>query len=64
MVRGVSPEVHRHLHHLERVQLQVVLTTPEDQLFHLLSVSGLITVLDQTDDGGVVKLQEFDRGVP
>ena len=38
----------------------MVLTAPLDQLFHLLSVSRLFTILDQTNDGGVIcKLQEF-----
>ncbi len=62
--RGVSPEVHDHLHSFERVELQVVKTAPDSQLLNLLSVSRLITVLDETDDCGVVrKLKELDRGV-
>ncbi len=62
--RGVSPEVHDHLHRFERVQLQVVKTAPDSQLLNLLSVSRLVTVLDEADQCGVVcKLQELDRGV-
>ncbi len=61
---GVSPEVHDHLHSFERVELQVVKTAPDGQLLNLLSVSRLVTVLDETDQCGVVcKLQELDRGV-
>ncbi len=63
-VGGVSPEVHDHLHSFERVELQVVKTAPDGQLLNLLSVSRLVTVLDETDQCGVVcKLQELDRGV-
>ncbi len=36
--RGVSPEVHDHLHCFERVKLQVVKTAPDSQLLNLLSV--------------------------
>ncbi len=62
--RGVSPEVHDHLHSFERVKLQVLKTAPDSQLLNLLSVSRLVTVLDKTDQCGVVcKLQELDRGV-
>ncbi len=62
--RGVSPEVHDHLHCFECVKLQVVKTAPDSQLLNLLSVSRLVTVLDEADQFGVVcKLQEFDRGV-
>ncbi len=62
--RGVSPEVHDHLHCFERVELQVVKTAPDSQLLNLLSVSRLITVLDEVDQCGVIcKLQELDRGV-
>ncbi len=61
---GVSPEVHDHLHCFERVKLQVVKTAPDSQLLNLLSVSRLVTILDEADQCGVVcKLQEFDRGV-
>ena len=61
-VEGAAPEVHCHLHSSECVQLQIALTTPEGQLFHLPSVSRLVTVLDEADDSSVVcKLQEFDR---
>ncbi len=63
--RGVSPEVHDHLHSFdERVKLQVVKTAPDSQLLNLLSVSRLVTVLNEADDCCVVcKLQELDRGV-
>ncbi len=62
--RGVSPEVHDHLHCFERVKLQVVKTAPDSQLLNLLSVSRLITALNEADKCGVVcKLQELDRGV-
>ncbi len=43
--RGVSPEVHGHLHSFERVKLQVVKTAPDRQLLNLLSVSRLVSVL-------------------
>ncbi len=60
----VSPEVHDHLHSFERVKLQVVKTAPDSQLLNLLSVSRLVTVLDEADDCGVIcKLQELDRVV-
>ncbi len=59
-----SPEVHDHLHSFERVKLQVVKTAPDSQLLNLLSVSRLITVLNEADQCGVVcTLQELDRGV-
>ncbi len=62
--RGVSPEVHDHLHCFERVKLQVVKTAPDSQLLNLLSVGRLVTVLNEADQCGVVsKLQELDRGV-
>ncbi len=41
--RGVSPEVHDHLHCFERLKLQVVKTAPDSQLLNLLS--RLVTVL-------------------
>ncbi len=48
----------------ERGELRVVVTAPESQLLNLSSVSRLVSVLDETDDCGVIcKLQEFDRGV-
>ncbi len=47
--RGVSPEVHDHLHCFERVKLQVVKTAPDSQLLILLSVSRLVTILDEAD---------------
>ncbi len=46
MVRGVSPEVHDHLHCFERVELQVVKTAPGNHLLNLLSVCRLVTVQD------------------
>ncbi len=52
--RGVSPEVHDHLHGFEIVELQVVKTAPDSQLFNLLSVSRLVTVLDEADQCGVI----------
>ncbi len=62
--RRVSPEVHNHLHSFECVKLQVVKTAPDSQLLNLLSVSRLVTILDEADQCGVVcKLQELDRGV-
>ncbi len=48
----------------ERVKLQVVKTAPDSQLLNFLSVSRLVTVLNEVDQCGVVcKLQELDRGV-
>ncbi len=35
--RGVSPEVHNHLHCFERVELQVVKNAPDSQLLNLQS---------------------------
>ncbi len=62
--RGDSPEVHDHLHCFEHIELQVVKTAPDSQLLYLLSVSRLVTVLDEADQCGVIcKLQELDRGV-
>ncbi len=62
--RGVPPEVHDHLHSFERVELQVVKTAPDSQLFNLLSVGRLVTILNEADKSGVIcKLQELDRGV-
>ncbi len=59
-----SPEVHDHLQSFEHVELQVVKSAPENQLFNLLSVSRLVTVLNEVDDCGVIcKLQELDGGV-
>ncbi len=61
---GGSPEVHDHLHRFERVKLQVIKTAPDSQLLNLLSVSRLVTVLDDDDQcGAVCKLQELDGGV-
>ncbi len=63
-MKGVSPEVHDHLHCFERVKLQVVKTAPDSQLLNLLSVSRLVTVLEEADRCGVFcKLQELDGGV-
>ncbi|KAK3525776.1 hypothetical protein QTP70_007537 [Hemibagrus guttatus] len=42
---------------------EIVKTAPDSQLLNLLSVSRLITVLDEADDIIVRKLQELDRGV-
>ncbi len=62
--RGVSPEVHNHLHSFERVKLQVVETAPDSQLLNLLSVSRLVTISDEVDQCGVICiLQKIDRGV-
>ncbi len=64
MMGGGSLEVHYHLHSFERVQLQVVKTASDSQLLNLLSVSRLVTVLNEADQCGVVcKLQEYDEGV-
>ncbi len=61
---GVSHEVLDHLHCFERVQLQVVKIAPDSRLFNLLSVSRLVSVLNEVDQCGVVcTLQERDRGV-
>ncbi len=61
---GVSPEVHDHLHCFKHVKLQAVKTTRDSQLLNLLSVSRLVTVLNEADQCGVIcKLQELDRGV-
>ncbi len=61
---GVSPEVHDHLRGFERVKLQVVKTAPDSQLLNFLSVSRLVTFLDEADQCGVIcKLHELDRGV-
>ncbi len=61
---GVSPEVHEHLHSFKRVELQVVKTAPDSQLLNLLSVSRLVTILDEANQCSVVcELQELDRGV-
>ncbi len=62
--RGVSPEVHDHLYSFEHVKLQVAVTAPDSQLLNLLSVSRIVSVLDEADQCGVIcKLQKFDRGV-
>ncbi len=62
--RGVSPEVHDHLHSFVHVKLKFVKTAPDSQLLNLLSVTRLVTVLYEANQCGVVcKLQELDRGV-
>ncbi len=62
--QGVSPEVHDYLHYFEHVKFQVVKTAPDSQLLNLLSVSRLVTILNEADQCGVIcKLQELDRGV-
>ncbi len=62
--RGVFPEVHNPLHCFERVKLQVIKTAPDSQLLKLLSISRLVTFLNEADDCCVIcKLQELDRGV-
>ncbi len=59
-----SPEVHNPLHCFERVRLRVIKTAPDNQLLNLLSVSRLVTILNDADQGDVVcKLQELDGGV-
>ncbi len=61
---GGSPEVLDHLHCFEHIKLQVIKTAPDSQLLNLLSVSRLVTVLNEADQCGVVcKLQELDGGV-
>ncbi len=61
---GGSPEVHDNLHCFERVKLQVVKTAPDSQLLDLLSVSRLVTVLNEADQCGVIcKLQELNGGI-
>ncbi len=61
---GGSPEVHNPLHCFERVRLRVIKTAPDNQLLNLLSVSRLVTILNDADQGDVVcKLQELDGGV-
>ncbi len=58
---GGVPEVHDHLHCFEHVELQVDKTAPDNRLLNLLSVSRLVTILNQADQCGVVcKLQELD----
>ncbi len=59
---GGSPEYH--LHCFQRVKLQVVKTVPDSQLLNLLSVSRLVTVLNEADQCGVIcKLQELNGGI-
>ncbi len=52
--RGVSPEVHDHLHCFECVELQDVKTAPDSQLRNLLSVIRLVSILNVADECGVV----------
>ncbi len=60
--RAFPPEVHDHLHSFEHVKLQVVKTAPDSQLLNLLTVSRLVTILNEADDCGVIcKLEELDR---
>ncbi len=64
MQGGISPEVHDHLHCFEHVELQVVVTAPDSQLFNLQFVSRLVYILDEADDGSIIcKYQELDSGV-
>ncbi len=44
------PEVHDHLHSFEHVKLQIVKTAPDSQFLNLLSVSILVTALNEADD--------------
>ncbi len=61
---GGPPEVYYRLHSFERFELQVVVTAPDSQLLNLLSVSRLVSILDEADECGVIcKLQELDGGV-
>ena len=50
----LPPEIHRHLHSLGWIQLQLVLTTSDDRLIHLVPVGGLLAVLDEDDERCVV----------
>ncbi len=53
--------VHNHLHCFEGVKLLVIKTAPDSQLLNLLSLSRLVTILNEADQCGVVcKLQELD----
>ncbi|KAM4733744.1 uncharacterized protein FYW61_007089 isoform 2-T2 [Anableps anableps] len=58
--RGCSPEVHRRLHRLEQVKLQVVLTAPVDQPIHLClnADSSLFWI-----SGAIREFQEFHKQV-
>ncbi len=42
------------VHSFERVELQVVVTAPDSQLLNLLSVSRLVSILDEADECGVI----------
>ncbi len=53
-IRNLDGFSYDHLHCFECVQLQVVKTAPDSQLFNLLSVSRLVTVLDEADQCGIV----------
>ncbi len=60
---GVQGVFSFHLHSSERVQLQVVKIAPNSQLLNLLSVSRLVSILDEADQCGVVcNLQELTEG--
>ncbi len=49
---------------VSRVQLQVILTARESQLFNLSSVNRFITIFDKAIDSGIICIpQEFDRGI-
>lgn len=52
-------QVQCHLHNLEHVQVQVVLTAPENLQFNLL-IYRLVTILDEFDSSVVCKLEEFN----
>ncbi len=61
---GAPPEIRHHLYSFEHVKLHVVLTTPEGQLFNLLSVCRLFTVPDEANDRCAdCKSQKFNRWV-
>lgn len=63
-MQGVPSEVHNYLHSFECVPLQVVVTAPDSQFFNLLSVNGLVSLVDEADDGSVIyKFQKLYRGV-
>ena len=64
----VPPEMHFHLHSLGQIQLQVLLTTPDDMSVHLMPVGRLIIILDEVDDFSncqtvIFKLYTFHRWV-
>lgn len=60
----MSPEIHCHLHCFEHVQLHVVLTAPEHQPLNLPPIRGLLAILDETNDCGLIcQLQGFNSWV-